>query len=136
MSTSDVLGESVLPGLFIETDDGVRLLAGECAGCSTLSFPAASVCANCQGRQVARRTLSASGRIHSYTVVRAQPPEYDGPVPYGLGFVDFAEGLRVYGPVFADDLNGLSIDSRVRTSTFEVGSPPRSTYCFVLDERP
>jgi uncharacterized OB-fold protein len=39
--------------------------------------------------------IGARGTLALHTVVNARPPGYRGPVPYGFGIVDLAEGMRV-----------------------------------------
>jgi uncharacterized OB-fold protein len=135
LSDSDCLPEPVLPGLFIRKETDASLLAGECDECATLTFPASRLCPQCQSRSIVPRMLSETGSIYSFTVVRARPPEYEGPVPFGLGLVDFPDGIRVFGVILADDLEQLTIGASVRTATLNVGStPPRSTYRFELME--
>jgi uncharacterized OB-fold protein len=59
-------------------------------------FPKPEICPNCQEEKIKKITLSRRGKIYSYTVVMQQPrPYYKGPVPYGLGFVELPEGVRI-----------------------------------------
>jgi hypothetical protein len=54
------------------------------------------LCPNCQNENIAEVQLSRKGKIYSCTVVMQQPrPYYKGPVPYGLGFVELPEGVRI-----------------------------------------
>jgi len=39
--------------------------------------------------------LSKEGTLHTYTIVRQQPPGWQGPVPYILGSVKLPEGPNV-----------------------------------------
>ena len=125
----------VRAGLFVERADGVHLCAGECTRCGVLTFPVQAVCPNCQHTEPRTRELSRTGTVFSFTVVRSRPPNYHGPVPYGLGLVELPEGLLVTSMLLADDYDGpdrLDIGDRVVTSTVGVGAEndPLVSYAF------
>jgi uncharacterized OB-fold protein len=89
----------VREGLFIASspaDGKPRLVGGKCSSCGEIIFPKLEICPNCQEEKIEEITLSRRGKIYSYTVVMQQPrPYYKGPVPYGLGFVELPEGVRI-----------------------------------------
>jgi uncharacterized OB-fold protein len=85
----------IAPGLFVTTDDGPRLLAGRCAACNRLHFPSASSCTYCGGTDCSVQPVGPSGSLFLFTEIRTAPAGYRGPIPYGFGVVELAEGLRV-----------------------------------------
>ncbi len=89
----------VRQGLFTCASDPIvkpQLIAGKCLDCGEPIFPKPIICPNCQGQKIKELKLSQRGRIYSCTVVMQQPrPYYKGPVPYGLGFVEIPEGIRI-----------------------------------------
>lgn len=89
----------VREGLFvISTSAGEEpyLIGGKCASCGEILFPSSEICPNCQSEKVSQIKLSRRGKVFSCTVVMQQPrPYYKGPVPYGIGFVELPEGVRV-----------------------------------------
>jgi uncharacterized protein len=85
----------IAPGLFVATDDGPRLLASWCPGCKHLHFPSASSCTYCGGTDCSVQAVGPLGSLFLFTEIRTAPPGYRGPVPYGFGVVELAEGLRV-----------------------------------------
>lgn len=89
----------VREGLFITSspaDGKPRLVGGKCFSCGEVIFPKLEICPNCQEEKIEEIILSRRGKIYSYTVVMQQPrPYYKGPVPYGLGFVELPEGVRI-----------------------------------------
>jgi uncharacterized OB-fold protein len=77
-------------------DSKPRLIGGKCLSCGEIIFPKPKICPNCQEENIEEIKLSRKGRIFSSTVVMQQPrPFYKGPVPYGLGFVELPEGVRI-----------------------------------------
>lgn len=89
----------VREGLFISPSNPStkpQLIAGQCLQCGETVFPTPMLCPNCQNENIAEVQLSRKGKIYSCTVVMQQPrPYYKGPVPYGLGFVELPEGVRI-----------------------------------------
>lgn len=86
----------ITPGLFTDDADGPRLLAGRCAVCARLHFPASTVCPYCGAADAAPAALGARGTLWLWTVVASRPPGYRGPVPFGFGVVELEDGgLRV-----------------------------------------
>ncbi len=83
-------------GLLGELDDkGPSLLASRCRACSLLRFPVSQHCPYCSASAFDVVPLSRRGRLEVVTTVTSPPPGYGGPIPYGLGVVELAEGLRV-----------------------------------------
>lgn len=96
-------GTPVIDGLFTETAEGARLLGSRCATCDTPYFPRSERCHNpdCDHSDMADAAFGPHGVLWSYSVQNYPPPppaRYDEPyVPYALGVVDLADGLRVVG---------------------------------------
>src|SRR5262249_47316045 len=85
----------IAPGLFDETVDGPRLLAGACPNCTRRHFPASPWCPYCGSAAVEKIAVGPDARLFLYTVVQSRPPGYRGPLPYGFGVVELPCGLRV-----------------------------------------
>jgi hypothetical protein len=109
----------VVEGLFAETADGPRLLGSRCASCGTPYFPKSPVCRNpgCDDGRIEDAAFGPRGTLWSYSVQHYPPPppaKYDEPyVPYALGLVDLAEGLRVLARISADDPHRVKVGSDV-----------------------
>jgi uncharacterized protein len=82
-------------GIFQEDPNGDRLLAGTCDTCGQVYFPRISSCFACGHETVIETALSSQGKLYSYSVV--QMPTSKFTPPYAVGYVDFAEGVRVFG---------------------------------------
>ena len=81
--------------------DCVELLAARCTACGTRHLPKPVCCAACHGREFAWEALSATGSLYAYTVIHAAPPGYAQ--PYAVAYVDFPEGVRVFGHLALGD---------------------------------
>ena len=58
--------------------------------------------------------MGPAARLWLYTVVHARPPGYRGPLPYGFGIVELAEGLRVVTRLTEARLEHLRPDMPMR----------------------
>ncbi len=85
----------ITPGLFTTTDDGPRLIGARCAACARLQFPATSSCPYCGRDGCREELLGPHATLFLFTTIASRPPGYRGPLPYGFGVVELAEGLRV-----------------------------------------
>ena len=86
---------AITEGLFVIEGDGPRLLAGRCAACGKLHFPAAPVCPYCGADGALETRVGPAARLCLYTAVLSRPPGYRGEVPYGFGVAELEGGLRV-----------------------------------------
>jgi hypothetical protein len=123
----------VVDGVF--DAQALRLVGGRCRACEALRFPAAPVCARCQSDAIDRVPLSDRGTIHTFTIVRAEPPGYAGPVPYAIGVVTLPDGIRVASTLTADNLDDLAIDDPVALELITLGDAPAdavTSYAFRL----
>lgn len=99
-------------------DDGnVELIAARCRSCGTLHLPAVPVCANCYSDQFDPAALHGPGKLYAHTVIHVPPAGY--PPIYAVGYVDFPEGVRVFGHVRLIDGVKLRADMPV---TLESGT--------------
>jgi uncharacterized OB-fold protein len=104
--------EHVAKDYWRERPDGsVELTASRCRGCGTHFLPRVSVCAQCHGLEFEAATLREGGRLYVYTVIHMPPPGYES--PYAIGYVDFPQGVRVFGHVSLDGANPPSIGGPV-----------------------
>src|SRR5262245_65854211 len=84
----------IAPGLFTETADGPRLLAGRCAACTRPHFPAGPVCPYCAADGCTETAVGPKARLYLYTAVSTRPTGYRGEVAIGFGVVEFECGIR------------------------------------------
>jgi len=91
-------------GLFTGPVDAPRLVASRCDACGELTFPRQASCPACTSRKVGDVHLGRRGTLWTWTVQRFPPPrpyigdaDRDAFVPYGVGYVELPEGIRVEG---------------------------------------
>lgn len=113
-----------LPDLFAWAEDGVRIRSSRCNSCGTYFFPEyhAQHRPGCSREGVEKVLLSHRGKLASYTVQRYMcPPPFktQGDItPYGIGLVEFAEGIQVAGLIMESDLQSLRIGQEMETITY------------------
>ena len=103
-------------GLFTWPSDEPQLLAGRCSDCGELTFPLQASCPSCTGRRVEETALSRRGVLWTWTIQRfPPPPPWIGPSdrehfrPFGVGYVELPEGIRVEGRLTESDPAALEI---------------------------
>lgn len=105
-----------MPELFREDGDGnVRLVAGYCPESDNWTFPKYLADPVSFTDKIEERLLSATGVLHSFTVVRRSMPEYV--VPYVLALVDFPETVRVMAQVETGDFDALTLGEEMGITT-------------------
>ncbi len=82
-------------GIFQEGPDGSRLIAGKCDACGQVYFPRIASCIACGHETVIEVELSKKGRLYSYSMVHMHAAKFSP--PYAVGYVDFVEGVRIFG---------------------------------------
>ena len=97
----------VRDGLF-SVGEPPALLASRCAVCGSHLFPRADACTYCAAPDPEPVELFAPATLWAWTAVTAPPPGYTGEVPYGIGVVQFPEGIRVIGRLTESDPAALS----------------------------
>lgn len=81
--------------LFVDTPHGGTLAGTRCHACGRVSFPARAHCPHClEEARVERTALSRRGRLFAFTTAEVGVPSIEA--PYRFGFVDLAEGVRVF----------------------------------------
>jgi hypothetical protein len=99
-------------GLFSETGEGAALIASKCSNCSKIFFPARVYCPECFGKDMGHVLLYGPGMLYSYTV--SQMPTAHYKPPYAVGWVEFPEGLRVFGQIKGWDTKPLKIGMKMK----------------------
>ena len=92
----------VAEGVFTWPSDEPRLIGSRCGACAIVTFPLQGSCPRCAATDMAEHLLARRGRLWAWTTQEFPPPSppYAGPtgaafVPYGVGYVELADGVRV-----------------------------------------
>ncbi|MDJ0850509.1 MAG: OB-fold domain-containing protein [Myxococcota bacterium] len=115
--TSGEGGRPIHEGLFTWPSESPQLVASRCQECEEVTFPRQDSCPSCTGRSCEEVLLSRRGKLWTWTIQRFPPPvpPYIGPphrdtfVPYGVGYVELPEGIRVEGRLTVNDPARLEI---------------------------
>jgi uncharacterized OB-fold protein len=88
--------------IFTGPDDDPRLIGGRCAACAIVTFPRQDSCPRCAATEMAEHLLPRRGRLWAWTTQEFPPPSppYAGPtgdafVPYGVGYVQLGDDVKV-----------------------------------------
>jgi uncharacterized OB-fold protein len=100
------------PGLIDEEAEDCELLAGRCSSCGKLFFPKRAFCLECQDEELETVRISGAGTLYTYTIVNMPSANYAA--PYAIGWVEFPEGLRVFGQIRGWDAERLRIGMKMR----------------------
>jgi uncharacterized OB-fold protein len=100
-------------------DAAACLRAGKCGACGKLFFPAFDICPNCLGTEMEDVALSRDGTLYSFSVVRTASHGFDA--PYAVGYVDLAEGPRVFGHLDGWQDAEIALDSPVNLYAGPIG---------------
>jgi uncharacterized OB-fold protein len=87
-----------------------HLIGSKCKECGEIAFPKQSTCLNCQSESVEEILLGPGAKLYSFTNVNNPVPEgYKGPLPYGVGLLEFPEGIRVEALLTESDPERIKI---------------------------
>lgn len=75
--------------------DGWELLGQKCEACGHIAYPRKRVCPRCFSEELKEYPLSKRGVLHTFTYTYLGPKRFN--LPYGMGFVDLPEGIRLLG---------------------------------------
>lgn len=109
----DVVQEERLhPDCWRETTGGVELVGSRCAQCGTVYLPKALACVQCGSHNAfVPKALSPRGTLYTYTVVCGSGGVW--PDVYAVGYVDYPEGVRVFGQIRETSAEALRAGAEV-----------------------
>jgi len=102
-------------GLYTWPDERPRLIAGKCRQCGELAFPRQQTCASCTSSATDEVLLGRRGTLWTWTIQHFPPPSppYTGDrasfAPFGVGYVELPEGIRVEARLTENDPTRLRI---------------------------
>lgn len=102
-------------GLYTGSGEGLQLVASRCRDCGEVAFPRQDSCPSCTGRSTEEILLARRGKLWTWTIQHFPPPvpPYKGDperfTPFGVGYVELPEGIRVEGRLTESDPARLAI---------------------------
>jgi len=104
----------IADGLFTGAPDDPRLIGSRCTRCREVSFPRQSSCPACTSDSTESVELARRGTLWTWTIQRfPPPPPYLGDPatfePYGVGYIELPEGVRVESRLTTADPTQLEI---------------------------
>ena len=91
--------------------DAAQLIAYHCTGCGTHYLPKAMSCVRCGSRSFERQALSPQGTLYAYSIVYGAGGVW--PAVYTVGYVDFPEGVRVFGQLRETSQDAIAVGATV-----------------------
>jgi uncharacterized protein len=98
-------------GLIEEWPNGYALITNKCPECGRVYFPQRSFCLGCFSENLEPLRLSNHGTLYTFTIVNMPSEHY--PPPYAIGWVEFPEGVRIFGQIKGYDAAKLQIGMKM-----------------------
>jgi uncharacterized OB-fold protein len=112
-----------------------RLTVPQCANCGYRFWPPEAVCPECLHREFDWVDVEPHGTVWSYaTYRRALDPAFADDIPYVVGLVELADGLKMYGIVQGDPA-AVQI-GRAVSAVFDEVDPGVTLVRWALDDQP
>ena len=80
---------------FWQALDSGRFLVSRCPACARRSFPPKPICPHCWNDRIEWEEIATTGSLYSWTRVHAGPAIFDPDLPFAIGVVDLAVGVRL-----------------------------------------
>ncbi len=90
-----------------------RLIGTKCRSCGEYFLGKKRLCGKCFKSDLEEVTLSQKGELYSYTIIHVAPPGWTGGVPYAIGSVELAEGMRVDSQIVGCDFKSLKVGMKM-----------------------
>jgi uncharacterized OB-fold protein len=129
----------IADGLFSWPAVEPQLIGSRCPECAEVTFPRQSSCPACTAEGAEEILLSRRGVLWAWTVQRFPPPappfagDRESFVPFGVGYVELPEGIRVEARLTESDPDALAIgmDMELVIEKFDTaGGDERMTFAF------
>lgn len=102
-----------------QSEKKLPLIGARCPHCDHIDFPPVSICSNCSSSDEREPVeLGPVGTLYTFTIVHVAVSKENA--PYAVGYVDFPEGVRVFGRINPPEQ--LSVQTKVRAHRRTDGS--------------
>jgi len=76
-----------------------RLMAAKCVECGSVLLPPRPLCPRCYSSNLTWVQLKGVGKLETFTIIHAAPPQFQEMIPYVVGIVRLDEGPRLPGMI-------------------------------------
>lgn len=118
--------------------DGLHLIGSHCKKCGENYFPPREICPECYSNgkesELGAIQLSNRGKLYSFSIVRVAPKMFMA--PYGLGYVDFSEGVRVLGQFTTTDPGDLKVGMEMKVELGRIAVDEQGNEVYSYKFRP
>ena len=94
-------------GLFVKESKEVFLIGNRCEICGQIFFPSRPFCFDCLSDRMEPIRLGKKGNLYSYTT--SYIPSLHFVPPYIVGWIELAEGIRIFSPIKVSEGQNLEI---------------------------
>jgi len=126
-------------GVFTWPSDAPQLIGSRCGECRIVTFPAQDSCPRCASTEMAEHLLPREGRLWAWTTQEFPPPAppYTGPtgdafVPYGVGYVELADEVRVEARLTATEGLHIGMDMELVVVPFRTDDDANEVVTFAF----
>ncbi len=107
-----------VPSLWREAPSRYRLEATECVECGARHYPPREICPRCGSKNLRRVRLPESGKVISFTHVRAPLRGFEYYTPLTLAIIELDDGTRILGQLTdvdpEDVVEGMRVSAVIR----------------------
>ena len=93
--------------LFVETEQGIFLIAKKCSECGNIQFPQKGFCQKCLNEQLDDVLIGQKGTLFSFTTTFGKFSNMTG--PFDVGYIELPEGIRVFAPIRKEETEEYAI---------------------------
>ena len=101
-----------------------RFMTTRCDACHRLTFPPKPICPHCWTDGIDWEAIGTDGRLYTWTRIHAGPAVFADQLPYEVGIVDLAVGLRVACRLWSRDRPDWQCGMLVRLLTLSMQDGP------------
>lgn len=111
-----------------------KLLLRQCNSCMLVFHPRTSVCPGCGSTSPNWVEAKGEGSVYSFSVLQnyALSEEFEGEMPYALGFVLLSEGVFFFSRLIANELTDITVGAKGTVVYRHLGGNDRQVPCFLI----
>ena len=103
-----------IPSYWRERAQRLRYEGNKCEGCNEVFFPPRRACGIKCDEELKPHTLSTTGKVLSYTVIRIAPTQFTDEAPYAMAICEMDGGGRITAQLVDCPFEDIKIGMPVR----------------------